>query len=256
MRPNGARAGWLPLLPQLKRVIDLRYFIPILALALLGGCATSSVGGDPSVKVVEPSAFLPPEGEDNEGQTRPYRIGAFDKLEVDVFGIEELSKREVQADSAGRFSFPLIGVVDASGKTPIEVEKVIAERLKTRFVKDPQVTVNLKQIVSQVVTVDGAVREPGLYPVLGKMTLIRAIATAKGTSEFARESAVIVFRTVRGQRMIALYNLGAIRRGAYPDPAIYANDLIVVDESAARRYFKDFVQLSPLLGSVVVAAFR
>ena len=74
-------------------------------------------------------------------------------------------------------------------------------------------TVNLKETVSQVITVDGQVTEPGLYPVVGRMTLMRAVATAKGLSEFAKLNDVVVFRTVKGQKLAALYDLHAIRRG-------------------------------------------
>ena len=74
-------------------------------------------------------------------------------------------------------------------------------------------------------TVDGQVNKPGLYPVIGKMSLMRAIATAEGTSEFARLQEVIIFRTVDGQRMAGVYNLGAIRAGAYDDPGVFADDV-------------------------------
>jgi polysaccharide export outer membrane protein len=150
----------------------------------------------------------------------------------------------------------LAGTIPAGGKTPAEVAAMISERLRGRYVRDPQVTVNLKETVSQVVTVDGDVREPGLYPVVGNMTLMRAIATAKGTTEFADSGNVVVFRTVNGQKMVALYNLTAIRRGNYDDPAIYPNDVITIGESQARRFFHDFLQLAPALSYAVVTLVR
>ena len=172
-------------------------------------------------------------------QNRPYLIGPFDKLMIDVFGIEELSKQEVQTDAGGRISFPLAGIMEAAGKTPGELEEEIEGRLRGQYVRDPQVTVNLKETVSQVITIDGQVREPGLYPVIGKMTLMRAVAVAKGTAEFAKLDDVVIFRTVNGQKMAALYNLKAIRRGFYNDPEVFANDVVVVGDSQARRLFKD-----------------
>jgi polysaccharide export outer membrane protein len=185
-------------------------------------------------------------------QNRPYLIGPFDKLIIDVFGIEELSKKEVQTDAGGRISFPLAGIVEAAGKTPGELEAIIEERLRGRYVRDPQVTVNLKDTVSQVITVDGQVKEPGLYPVIGRMTLMRAVATAKGVGEFAKLEDVVVFRTVGGQKMAALFNLKAIRRGYYDDPEVYANDVVVVGDSQARRIFKDALQIVPLLTTPLI----
>jgi polysaccharide biosynthesis/export protein len=187
---------------------------------------------------------------------RTYFIGAFDKLTIDVFGIEELSKKEVQADASGRISFPLAGVIEAAGRTPGELENILEERLRTRFVRDPQVTVNLKETVSQVITVDGNVKEPGLYPVIGKMTLMRAVATAKGTSENAKLDDVVIFRTVKKQQMAAIYNLKAIRRGTYDDPEVFANDVVVVGDSASQRFLKGALVALPALANPIILLLR
>lgn len=224
-----------------------------LMVSVLVSCAGSRVlGGAESVKVISGTELPQPARADLIAQDRPYLIGPFDKLTIDVFGIEELSKKEVQTDASGRISFPLAGVVEAAGRTPAEVEEVLEQRLRSGFVRDPQVTVNLKETVSQVITVDGQVREPGLYPVIGRMTLIRAVATAKGTDEFAKLDDVVVFRTVDGQQYAALYNLKAIRRGGYPDPEVFANDVVVVGDSASRRLFKNALQIAPLLTTPII----
>jgi polysaccharide export outer membrane protein len=204
------------------------------------------------VQVSQSGELPPPERADLVERNRPYLIGPFDKLTIDVFGIEELSEKEVQTDAGGRISFPLAGIVEAAAKTPAEVEEIIEERLRGRFVRDPQVTVNLKETVSQVITVDGQVKEPGLYPVIGRMTLMQAVATAKGSAEFAKLEDVVIFRTVGGQKMAALYNLKAIRRGYYADPEVFANDVVVVGDSQAKRLFKDVLAVVPLLITPIV----
>ena len=96
----------------------------------------------------------------------------------------------------------------------------------------------------------------GLYPVIGKMTLMRAVATAEGTSEFAKLDDIVIFRTVNGQKMAALYNLKAIRRGYYDDPEIFANDVVVVGDSTARRLFKDALQIVPLLTTPLIIGLQ
>ncbi len=197
-----------------------------------------------------------PERSDLVSEDRPYLIGAFDKLTIDVFGIEELSKKEVQADASGRISFPLAGIIEAAGRTPADLEKIIETRLRARFVRNPQVTVNLKETVSQVITVDGNVREPGLYPVIGKMTLMRAVATAKGASENAKLDDVVIFRTVKTQQMAAIYNLKAIRRGTYADPEVFANDVVVVGNSASQRFLKDALVALPALANPIILLLR
>ena len=238
----------------------MRIILTILAALALASCMGKSVplGGVDGTGAVEVAkGDLPaPESVDMLGQNRPYLIGPFDKLTIDVFGIEELNQKEVQTDASGRISFPLVGVVAASGRTPREVEGIIEQRLRGRYVRNPQVTVNLKETISQKVAVDGEVKEPGLYPVMGRMTLMRAVATAKGVSENAKLNDVVVFRTVNGKKMAALYNLKAIRRGVYEDPEIYANDVVVVGDSPARRIFRDVLQVAPILSYVVVAMLK
>jgi polysaccharide biosynthesis/export protein len=237
----------------LKRVFGLS-----LAL-MLSACASGdvrSLGGDPSIKVVQGGELPVPDRSDIMGADRPYLIGPFDRLLIDVFGLQELSTKEVQTDASGRISFPLAGVIEAAGRTPGELEEILEERLRAAYIRNPQVTVNLKETVSQVVTVDGQVKEPGLYPVVGRMTLMRAVATAKGTGEFAALSNVAVFRTVNGQKMAALYSLKAIRSGNYPDPEIFANDVVVVGDSQTRRIFKDVLQASPLLTTPLIILFQ
>ncbi len=148
---------------------------------------------------------------------------------------------------------PLAGTIDARGKTAEELASAIEASLRGRYIRNPQVTVNIKSSVSQVVTVDGQVIEPGLYPVTNQMTLMRAIASAKGLAEFARQEDIVILRTVNGRRMAGLYNIAAIRNGVYDDPPIYANDVIVVGDSPQRRLFRDFVSLSPLLAAPLIA---
>ena len=145
---------------------------------------------------------------------------------------------------------PLVGTVVAGGKTPGEVSAAIAAKLSGRYIRNPQVTVNVKKAVGQTVTVDGAVRDPGVYPVLGRMTLQQAIASAKGAADLANLDNVVVFRRVDNRQMAALYSLKQIRAGRLGDPQIYGNDIVVVGENATRRFFKDLSSF-PALGSFI-----
>lgn len=228
---------------------------PALLLILLSACASPRLVSTPELAVVSSGEMPAPNRQDLLAANRPYLIGPFDKLRIDVFGVEDLH-REVQIDASGRLSFPLIGVIEVSGRTPAELATEIEQRLAGRFVRNPQVTVNLTETVSQVITVEGQVAEPGLYPVIGNMTLVRAVATAGGVAEFASLNDVVVFRTVDGQRYAALYNLKAIRRGTYADPELFANDVVIVGDSQARRIFRDVLQAAPLLTTPIVVLSR
>lgn len=230
----------------------LLLFILPLALAACAGDRTYAT--DPQIKLASIDGLPEPSVGDLYGSQRPYLIGPLDKLDIKVFGVEELSLK-VQTDASGRISMPLAGVIEAGGKSPAEVANAIEAGLRGKYIRDPQVTVNLDDTVSQVVTVEGEVKEPGIYPVIGDMTLLRSIAAAKGTAEFARLQEVVVFRTVQGQKMAGIYNLKAIRQGNYADPAIFPGDVVVVGTSQARRIFRDAVQLSPALLSPLIYLF-
>lgn len=224
-----------------------------LALAL-GGCASSggAIGGAAGLQVVDASSLPQPQVADLTADDRPYRVGPFDVLNVDVFGSEELSEKEIQVDASGRITFPLIGTLEVAGRTPGEVSDMMADRFRGRFIRNPQVTVNLKEIVSQTVTISGEVKKAGVYPIVGRMTLLRAIASAQGWTEFSKKGEVVVLRTVGDQNFAALYDVRAIEKGQYEDPEIFASDIVVVGNSRSQRIFRDFLAASPLLAPVIM----
>lgn len=176
-----------------------------------------------------------------------------DRLVIDVVGFENLTGRRLQVDAAGGISVPIAGTVEVGGLTPAEAEDRIEQRLRAAYVRAPQVSVNVEESLSRYVTVDGEVTQPGNYPLVNNMTLMRSVAAARGAGQFARLEHVVLFRTVNGQRMAALYDLQAIRRGAYADPRVYAQDVIVVGNSPARRIFNDLIQASTLLTGPLIA---
>jgi len=234
----------------------LAMFQLMVAALLIGSPAAMAAKTEPDVTRLEMKTLPPPDRSDLVSGQRPYLVGPFDRIVIDVFGIPELSVREVQADASGRISFPLVGVVSILGLTPAEIEELLKTRLRAQYVRDPQVTVNLKETISQVVTVYGEVKKPGQYPVLGRATLLTTLARAEGVGEFAKQSNVIVYRTVKGERLAAIYDLKAIRDGAYVDPELFANDLVIVDNSMARRLFRDFLLFTPLLGPLILVLGR
>lgn len=232
------------------------FTVLLMALAVTGCASRVTMVSGPGLTVVPDSTALPAPGrQDLTAADRPALIGPLDTIQVDVFNIEELT-RELQVDAGGRIAMPLIGTVDARGRTASELAEAIEQALRGRYVRNPEVTVNIKSSVSQVVTIDGQVVEPGLYPVTNQMTLLRAVASAKGLSEFARQDDVVILRTVEGKRMAGLYNIAAIRRGTYDDPPIYANDVVVVGDSPQRRLFRDVVSVAPLLAAPLIAILQ
>lgn len=219
-------------------------------------CAGSLPPPAPGITRLNQETLPEPTRADLHSSADTYLIGAYDEIRIDVFGVEQLSNQSIQVDASGRIAFPLVGTIEAAGKSPAELSAILQSRLKAAYVRDPRVTVNLTKIVSQLVTVEGEVREPGIYPILGKMTLLKAVASAKGTTEFSKLNDVVIFRTVNGKSYAALYNLRAVRNGAYADPEIFSGDVVMVGESRGRRLFKDFLQVLPLLSTPLIVALQ
>lgn len=176
-----------------------------------------------------------------------YRIAPADKLDIKVLKSEELTG-EYQVDLAGNISLPLVGEVAAADLTTAQLDAKITELLGQKYFENPDVAVGIKEAAARTVTVDGAVKEGGAFKVTGPVTLMQAVAFAKGTTEDANTRRVAVFRKIGGQRQAAAFDLTAIRHGEAQDPTVYPGDIVVVDGSGIKMAYKKFVQAIPLLG--------
>ena len=229
-------------------VLMLRTLLILVLATLLGACAS----GAPSRANLTQSEALPaPDTTTSSGAYEggtDYRIGAQDLLEISVFGIDDLS-RTVRVNSNGQISLPLIGGVMAGGKTIPELEKSIGAELEKGYLQNPQVTVFIKEFTSQRVTLEGALNKPGIYPLTGKTTLLQAIAMAQGVDDKVADlGGVVVFRQVDGKRMGAVFDLAQVRAGTMPDPQIYGDDIIVVEQSGSKTAFRRFIETVPAIG--------
>lgn len=223
----------------------------LLAAFVLAGCATSSsspVSSGTAKAVTETDELGVPDTTSDIGAytgASEYRIGAQDLLEISVFQVEDLN-RTVRVNSAGQISLPLVGAVQAGGRTAQEIEGDIAEKLGKNFLQNPQVGVFVKEFTSQRVTLEGAVTTPGIYPLRGRTTLLQAVAIAGGVTDLADLQGVVVFRTIKGQKMAALFDLQQIRGGDAVDPDIYGDDIVVVDQSGTRTAWRRIIEAIPI----------
>jgi polysaccharide export outer membrane protein len=243
-------------------MLSLRSSLVLVAFAMTA-CARSAppIASAPNTPVQVLPNLPEPEAPDVVRSTRLAYIGPFTELRVEVFGVQDM-QRDIMTDGKGNFSFPLVGNIAAAGKTPDIVAAEIRDKLAGRYVRNPQVTVNFRSssnplaLQSMSVTVDGEVKRAGSYPVVGRVTLMRAVAQAGGVTEYAKLDDVVVFRDVGSKQYVGLYNLEAIRRGNYADPEIFPNDVVIVGDSPQRRLFKDVLQTAPALLSPVILLLR
>jgi polysaccharide export outer membrane protein len=125
-------------------------------------------------------------------------IGADDVLRISVYGYEDL-KTETRVSPDGRISFPLIGEVDAKGKSSMELEEAIAVQLiNGGFIRDAQVSVSILEHISQKVSVLGFVKKPGRYPLDSESSIVDLIAMAEGIDVMGDNKAIVT-RIVNGK---------------------------------------------------------
>ena len=221
--------------------------IGVLAIAVAAvaaaGCAETRGGSIP----YSVSGFGAPDAPTVAALDSGYRITPMDTLAVRVFGMNDITG-DYQVDLRGNISLPLIGDVLAMNLTPVELDELLTRKYGEKYLENPDISVGIKQSAGRNVTVDGAVHRGGMFPVVGPMTLMQAVALAGGVDETtANPRRVAVFRTIGGQRQAAAFDLVSIRRGEMTDPPVYSGDIIVVDGSSIKETQKKIFQAFPLL---------
>lgn len=171
------------------------------------------------------------------------RVG--DRLSVRVLGEPELTSDAYVVDTRGNIQVPLAGEVTAAGRHPGELRDDLTRRLGSRYIRDPQVAVMVTDRKRTTFTVEGDVREPGVFEAQTNTTLLSAIAQAKSPTDSARLDEVMIFRVVEGKRLGARFNLDDIRKGRAADPPVLAGDTIVVGRSALKDAWRQFLQAAP-----------
>lgn len=141
-------------------------------------------------------------------------IGPEDVLTVNVWREAELSTT-VTVRPDGKITLPLINEVQASGLTTKQLQARLAERLKD-FVASPVVTVMVKEIRSQSVTIMGQVVRTGVYPFASPMTVVELIGSAGGFKEYAKTKGIRILRNENGQQVQFRFNYKDYIKGKNP----------------------------------------
>ncbi|HVB57945.1 MAG TPA: polysaccharide biosynthesis/export family protein [Candidatus Acidoferrales bacterium] len=162
------------------------------------------------------------------GTDSNYIIGPQDVLDISVWKEDQLTKT-VPVRPDGKISLPLLNDVQAAGFTPTQLAAHITESLK-KFVTDPQVTVIVREINSQRVYLLGEVNRAGAYPLLPGMTVLQALSSGGGFTQFANTKKIYVLRVQNGKQEKYPFNYKNVINGKQPDQNILlrAGDTIVV----------------------------
>jgi polysaccharide export outer membrane protein len=177
----------------MNRGADHAIQVGVLLLSLSASLWGQAPAAEPSVPSTQPDAAAPTNGKAHDNT---FVIGNDDRLAINVWKEPDLT-RSLPVRSDGRISLPLVGEVQASGRTPLQLEEEISSRLRS-YITDPEVTVIVEQINSQKFNILGQVAKPGSYPLAAATTVLDAIAAAGGFRDFAKQKNIYILRQGAG----------------------------------------------------------
>lgn len=202
----------------------------LLGVSLLCTRGSAAQAGQSNVTVpAAPEAPITPKAPVKAATEDPnYIIGAQDVLDISVWKEPELT-RSVPVRPDGKISMPLLNDVQAAGITPTQLAMRITNDLK-KFVTNPQVTIIVTQINSQRIYILGEVSRAGAYPLLPQMTMLQALSSAGGFTQFANLKKIYMFRVENGKQVKYPFNYKEVVNGKRPDENVIlrAGDTIVV----------------------------
>ena len=175
------------------------------------GLGTMMAAGSVAAQTADKSATKPAAAQNVPVTDPSYKIGAQDVLRIDVWKEAEIS-RSVPVRPDGKISLPLLNDVQAEGLTAMELSNVITEGLK-KYITSPQVTVSISEINSRRVYVTGEVTRPGAFPLLPNMTVLQALTSAGGFTQFARTKKIYVLRSESGRPVKHPFNYNDVVKG-------------------------------------------
>jgi polysaccharide export outer membrane protein len=191
-------------------------------------------------------ALTPPDKPSSTEEVYDIPLGPLDLLQIKVFRVPELSG-DFQVDAMGHVNLPLIGTVSTRDLRTDAFAASLERLYSERYLQNPDITVRVLSTSRTSVTVEGGVREPGIYPLTSKTTLVGAIAMSRGIDTLiGNPKRVAIFRKIDGKTAAAAFDLIAIRHGKMDDPTIYPGDTIVVDSDQLRQTYRELLQVIPI----------
>jgi len=193
-----------------------QFLSALIVLGGLTGCAHQKSRTQTAAGIV---GLPPPED----------RLGIDDVFEVRVFGETELSGT-YRVSAEGTIDFPFAGRIRVAGLRIDEVQATLVEKLKSGYLRSPQVSVMIKNWNSRKVSVLGQVQKPGSVDFFPNMTIVDAIALAGGFTSIADKNTVNLRREVAGKVETRTFPVADISEGRYPNIPVLPGDVVVVEE--------------------------
>ena len=207
----------------------MRTFCTAFSLLVTAGalCVPPAIGQDPSAKATDASpktaAAAPAPTPDSD-----YKIGPQDVLRIDVWKEPDIS-RTIPVRPDGKITLPLLNDVQAAGMTAMQLASQLRESF-SKYLTNPQVTITVTEINSRRVYITGEVAHAGALPLLPNMTVLQALSSAGGFTQFAKLKSIYVLRTEDGKQVKHPFNYKEVVKGNLPEQNILLQpgDTIVV----------------------------
>lgn len=181
-----------------------------------------------SVLLINPVSFAAPDESKSKGYMPAYKLGPGDVLEISVWKEEGLQK-EVLVRPDGGITFPLVGELQAGGRTAAQLQDSIVKSIK-RFIPDPVVTVAVVKINNNKVFVVGKVKRPGEFVATHYMDVMQALAMAGGLDPYAKAGDIRILRRVKGKELSMRFEYDSVSQGEKLEQNIIlkSGDVVVV----------------------------
>ncbi|ANY19429.1 Polysaccharide biosynthesis/export protein [Tsuneonella dongtanensis] len=219
--------------------------VSLVCAGALGACGATP---PPVVGVISPASVEADGQQAFTAESAPadYRLRPSDSIGVTVFREPELSLAATPIGADGSIALPLIGSIRAEGRTAAELSGAIESELRRGYLNDPRVSVNVLRYDSHRVTVEGAVKTPGVYPFNPGSRLSSAIALAQGPDRVAKLDQIAIFRPTTAGMTVAKFDYRAIQEGTMIDPIIQPDDRVVVGTSGLSQFWQDTLKAIPV----------
>jgi len=209
------------------------------AVVLCAGCGTAAVKA-PAATAQAPHLAV-----------TEFIIGPGDKLDIMVFRNEDM-KRSTSVDLSGKISFPLIGDVEAGGKSVFTLQSEMEEKLSKYLVK-PQIFINVTTVLSRKTMVLGEVRSPGYFVLESPLSVLDVISKAGGTTREANLKKVLLIRKVGGVKTELILDVDSALKGGdfSSNLPLQSGDIIYVPSKTIARISQYMSYITDILAPIV-----
>ena len=203
--------------------LHLRSILLTVALSRASFVSAQATSAPKSNAPATPAAVAPVDSVDAE-----YKIGPQDVIRIDVWKEPDIS-RTIPVRPDGKVSLPLLNDVQAAGLTSMQLAASLRESL-SKYLTNPQVTVTVTEINSRRVYLTGEVNHPGALPLLPGMTVLQALSSGGGFTQFAKMKNIYVMRTENGKQVKHPFNYKEVVKGnlAEQNILLQPGDVIVI----------------------------